>query len=256
MKKILILSYLEGASKIEFVGRIGGNYALERQVADVNACVEALVNEGVKAYVCDLYQKGREIFPRDLTKLAETVKTSDLEALCKEGLDGVFLIGAHAKNGAGNAFYTYTVNEVSWFSYRLNGMEMGDIGIAAAYFGVFGIPVLLVTGDDGAAREAEELLKTVETAQVKKATCRNYATCLSEEEAERLLKEKSVSSLQLIKTATPFCVGKPYTIEVTYSRVDFCDECMHYYIGRAERISPLTVRRTLEEIHGIHDLKF
>ena len=180
MKKILILSYLEGASRIEFVGRIGGNYAIERQVCDVNACVETLVSHGAEVYVCDLYQKGREIFPRDLTEKAKVVKTPELEELCKSGLDGVFVIGAHAKNGAGNAFYTYTVNEVSWFSYSLNGAELGDIGIAHAYFGYFGIPVLLVSGDDGACREAEEIIKGVVTAIVKKATCRNYATCLLE----------------------------------------------------------------------------
>jgi D-amino peptidase len=255
MKKILILSYLEGASRIEFVGRIGGNYAIERQVCDVNACVETLVSHGAEVYVCDLYQKGREIFPRDLTEKAKVVKTPDLEELCKSGLDGVFLIGAHAKNGAGNAFYTYTVNEVSWFSYSLNGAELGDIGIAHAYFGYFGIPVLLVSGDDGACREAEEGIKGVVTAIVKKATCRNYATCLLEEDAKKVLEEKSVEALEKIGEISPCPKANAYEIEVTYSRVDYCDECMFYYIGRAERVSPIKVRRKLEVLHGIHDLK-
>lgn len=255
MKKILIMSYLEGATKVEFVGRIGGNFAIERQVADVNVCVETLVSHGVETYVCDVFQKGREIFPRDLSDKAKVVKPSELEQLCKDGLDGVFLVGIHAKNGAGDAFYTYTVNEVSWFSYSLNGVERGDIGMAATYFGNFDIPVLLVTGDDGATREAEQELGEIVTATVKKATCRNYAVCLSEEESTALLQEKSKQAIESIGKIKPFPVQKPFVIEVIYSRVDYCDECMHYYIGRAERLSPIKVRRTLDEIHSFFDLK-
>lgn len=256
MKKVLIVMYLEGASLIEYAGRIGGNYAIERIVSDVNVVAETLTNEGVKAYVCDIYAKGREIAERDLTDKAERVKTADLETLCKAGLDGVYLVGAHAKNGAANAFYSYTVNEVSWFAYRLNGRELGDIGMAAAYFGAFNIPIAFVSGDNGACAEAKEISETIVTAKVKTCKHRNVAACLSAVDSETLLREKSKEALNALDKAAPFLVAKPYTIEVTYSRVDFCDECMRYYIGLAERISPLIVRRTLEEIHAFKDLRF
>lgn len=256
MKKILIIMYLEGASCIEFVGRIGGNYAIERVVSDVNAVAQTLTSEGATVFVCDIYAKGREIYDKNLTNQAERVNTVDLEKLCKAGLDGVYLVGAHAKNGAPNAFYSYTVNEVAWFAYRLNGKELGDIGMAAAYFGAFGIPVVFVSGDNGACAEAKEISETIVTAQVKSCVHRNIATCLSAEDAETLLREKSKETFGVLDKVQPFVQQKPYTIEVTYNRVDFCDECMSYYIGVAERISPLIVRRTIEEIHAFKDLRF
>ena len=255
-KKILIMMYLEGASCIEFAGRIGGNFAIERVVFDVNTVVETLVVQNVEVYVCDVYQKGREIAERNLTDKSKRVPTAKLEELCNAGLDGVFLVGAHAKNGAPNAFYSYTVNEVSWFQYRLNGLELGDIGIAATYFGTFGIPVLFVSGDNGACNEAAGLINGITCAQVKTSRYRNLATCLSSTEAKVLLQEKTSEAVAKISTIQPYTTQKPYVIEVTYSRVDFCDECMRYYISVAERVDALNVRRSLDEIHGINDLRF
>lgn len=255
MKKILVMMYQEGASGLESC-RMGSNFALRRMVADANTAIETFADLGAEVYVCDVYAKGRDIAEEELSSRAQKISLQDLEGLCESGLCGVALIGAHAKNGAAEAFYSYTVNETAWHEYRLNDVVLGDIGIAAAYFGSFGVPIIVLSGDKGACVEACTLLgDSLPVAQVKVATKRNVAKSIPLDSAALEIATACQKGFSEISNRKPLVFQAPYKVSVTYNRVDYCDDCMFYNFGVAKRVAPLVAEKMIEKIHKYGDLR-
>jgi len=80
------------------------------------------------------------------------------ESLLDESYSGVLLIGHHAKAGTLNGFLDHTRSGRSWFSLRVNGEDVGEIWLAAAYAGHFRVPLIMVTGDE--ARTVRTVIQT------------------------------------------------------------------------------------------------
>lgn len=255
--KVLIMMYQEGASGLDGGNRKGGNYALRCMVHDANVVADAFSEMGISPVICDVYGVGRDIFAEEMTPNATKISIADVPALCRSGeLIGAVMTGQHARNGAPHAFMSFTVNEVAWFEYRLNGVVMGDIGIGAAFLGAFGVPVLAVCGDKAACLEAKELLGDISCAEVKSAQIRNWAKCLPQKDADELLANVCKQAFERFAEVSPLIVQAPYHVSVTFGRADFADDCIMYNDGRAKRITPLICEKTTEKIEKYMDVKF
>ena len=260
-KKFVIMLYEEGASlnqKTQWVGRFGSTLSLQRMVADCNAAVDAIVSMGAQAYVCDVYNLGRDVIEKELSPQANQVTVQDLKKLCESGIDGAIFIGAHAMNSAPNAFASYSIMEATWQKYSVNGKEYGAIGYNTIFFGAYNIPVVAVSGDVAAVRECQELVGDIPAVAVKKARSRNTAESLmsSEEAKEQIVKACKIG-IENCKEYKPYTVQAPYVIQVEYKRADYCDEAIWAYIskGGLTRISTLVAEKHLEKIVNYNDLR-
>ncbi len=74
-----------------------------------------------------------------------------------EGLTRVsvpqFFIGYHASAGNIGGITAHTVSGGDLFSVKINGMEMTEGGMNALIAGHFGVPVVMISGDEAAERE-------------------------------------------------------------------------------------------------------
>ena len=81
-----------------------------------------------------------------------------------EGFDGAFFIGYHARAGGSDG----VGNESNWgreiIEVRMNGNPVGEAEVNAAVAGYFGVPVIMVSGDDCFCNEIKKTLSTVEVA--------------------------------------------------------------------------------------------
>ena len=260
-KKFIVMLYEEGASitqKDQWVGRFGSTKSLQRMVADANTAVDAIVSTGADAYVCDVYNAGRDIIDNELTKKAKRISTAELKKLCKEGVDGAILIGTHAMNSAPNAFGSYSIVEATWQKYTVNGKEYGDIGFAAIFFGAYNVPIVAVSGDEAAVKECQELVGEIPCAIVKKAIKRNVAVATTMgEESERLITSVCSEGIKNCKNYKPYAISAPYSIQVEYKRADYCDEAIWCYIDRGglNRIATLVAEKIVEKIENYNDLR-
>jgi len=121
-------------------------------------------------------------------------------------VDGFMLPGHHAKGGTPGAFLPHAWS-LTWADFRINGQSVGEIGIEACYAAHFGVPLVLVQGDEAACREAEAQFPGVVTAAVKRAldpdTCAgsdpDTAHCLTAakvREAIAKTREKAIASVR------------------------------------------------------------
>jgi D-amino peptidase len=167
------------------------------------------------------------------------------------GLDqtfqAAFFVGAHAMAGTAKAFLEHTQSSKAWLNYSVNGRSFGELGQFGAYCGSFGIPVVLVTGDEAACREAAEFFPGCEAVSVKRATSRNSAICIHPQKAQEMIRAGAQRALKrakpvLARVVKPFVVKFPAQVVMEYMRTDFADG-MASKRG-VERVNSRTVRWT------------
>ena len=152
----------------------------------------------------------------------------------------LLLIGHHAKAGTLDAFLDHTRNGPTWSALRINGDEVGEIYLAAAYAGHFGVPLAMVTGDEAACREARSVSQGVVTVPVKCAIGRAAALCVPPDAARSRMREAASRAMAQAAELSPLHINVPAVIEVVYRRSDYADAAMA--CSRYERVDARTVR--------------
>lgn len=258
--KIYILADMEGISgirKMEQVQSDSSEYgpACKLMMADINAAIDAAFAAGATEVVaCDTHGGGGQINLADMDPRAsyEIPNAGLMMPSLDKSFAGVVLLGHHARAGTLNGFLDHTMSSASWFEFRINGQEVGEIGIEAAYAAHFGVPVIAVSGDETTAAEARALLGEVECAVVKRGIGRNRAHCCSIAEAHRRIRETVAKAVREVKRFTPWTPELPATLELTLYRSDMADG---YATHRGvERIGPRTVRAQITSLLDIRIL--
>jgi D-amino peptidase len=146
-----------------------------------------------------------------------------------ESIDGVIFVGYHARQGSPNAICDHTWSSSCVTNLWLNETLVGEFGLNGALAGYYGVPVIMVTGDQTACEQTVELLGEVETAVVKQATGRYAAECLVPEVAHKLISNAarlSISNLSRGKAPEPFIVDTPVLVTVEFRSSDMADRAL------------------------------
>ena len=253
--KIFIMTDLEGISGVSRKAQVDQSdpYALERLMADVNAAVRGAIDGGAdEVYVEDGHGTGRNFIPGQLDPRAVHVGSYGTRPTDMTGTDAVFVIGTHAMAGTQNAFLDHTQSSERWHNYFVNGKRCGELAQEAIYAGVFGAPVVMVSGDFAACAEARQFFGNIQTAVVKYADCRNSARCIPDEEAERLIYEAARDAVGLAGKIKPYRISLPAEIKVEFNRSDYCDEAVQW--SNAERLDARTLRKVIDRIDAYLDI--
>lgn len=187
-------------------------------LGEVNAAVEgALAAGAARVVVNDSHWNMRNLRIEELHPAAELISGSPKPFSMVQGLDASFdaalFVGYHAMSGTSPASIDHTYTDAIHHVW-LNGREVGEIGINAAFAGFHGVPVALVTGDQLATAEARALLGEVATVQVKEAYSRSAARCLPVAEARRLVREGARAALA--QRRGPLRFDAPYALKVEF----------------------------------------
>nr|MBC7245154.1 M55 family metallopeptidase [Chloroflexota bacterium] len=225
MKKIYISADMEGVSGVvNFAQTSSKEKEYERacnlMADEVNAAIEGALAAGVtEVLVNDAHGSMRNILHEKLNPVAQLISGSpkplSMMQGVDEGCDAAFFIGYHAQAGAMygvlNHVYSGRVHSVA-----LNGRLVGELGLNAALAGHFGVPVILVTGDESLVEEARSLLGDIETVAVKRAYGMRAARCLAPSRVHNLIKEAARRAVQ--KGGLPFVVSPPLTLTVSFQQ--------------------------------------
>ena len=256
--KIYIHTDLEGVSGIdtaEMVERDGPRFreCCELLMGDLNAAVDGAFAGGADhVTVLDSHGGGANFILDLLDKRAErdTKPNKKWWGILDASYAGTFFIGAHAMSGTQNAFLDHTQSSVSWHDYRIHGRRMGELAQWALVAGHFGVPMLMVAGDEAACAEAREFFSPVETAAVKRGIGRNRAQAVELKEARQRIREAARRAVGLVGKAKPFTLKKPLEIVLEFNRSDYCDGAC----GRAgiERLDARTIRWATDSALEFH----
>lgn len=221
--KVFISTDLEGVSGVVNTQEQcspGGRYYEEARrllTAEVNAAVEGLLEAGAQEIVVLDGHAGGLYFP-DLHPEAKAIIGNPLPVHCgvDQSYDAYVLIGRHAMAGTYSGVLDHTQSSATIVNYWLNGKLIGEIGTGAALAGQFGVPTILVTGDEAATQEAQALLGDVEVVAVKKGLSRGAALCLAPAKARQLIREAAARALQRLSDFKPFVIPPPYELKIEF----------------------------------------
>lgn len=251
--RIYINTDMEGVTGIdsyEMIQRDGARFGECRKLLmeDVNAAVEGAFAGGAdEVWVLDGHGGGKNFVPGMLDRRAvqDPREKKKWWAAMDETFDGTFIIGVHAMAGTINAFLDHTMNSTAWHHYRINGTRYGEMEMWGTIAGHYGIPVLMVSGDETACAEAKAFFRTIETAAVKRAVGRNRAECIPADEARARIREAAKRAVSLIGKVKPVVPPKRLEITLEYNRADFCDSGAKK--PGVERVDAYTIRKVTED---------
>jgi D-amino peptidase len=196
---------------------------------EINASIEGALTAGAEAIlVNEGHGKHRNVLPEQLHTAAHLL--TGREKLLHymhgvEGYDGMFMIGYHA-----GPYHTRAVLSHTFHAYDLtvNGRRLSEIGMGMALAGHYGVPTLLVTGDEAACEEARALVPAVETVAVKQGISSVAAIHLHPQVAQARIREAAARALQRVNEISPFTLEPPFTIEIQLYSTLMAD--MHEYV--------------------------
>ena len=140
---------------------------------DANAAIRGAFEGGAtEVVVNDSHGSQRNILPEDLDPRVRLISHSFKRHGMMEGLDStydaVIFVGYHARAGSPRGVFAHTGSGVLR-DLRINGQPVGEGGMNAFMARWFGVPVILVTGDDVAVAEQRETVPEVRGVVVKRA---------------------------------------------------------------------------------------
>jgi D-amino peptidase len=234
--KLMIAVDMEGATGVfswEHVDPKTAEYQRFRRLltADVNAAIEGALAEGVgDIVVTDGHWNSGNVLIEDLNPHARlnggTPSPFSMVQGAQEGIDAVFFVGYHARMGTASAILDHTWSASKVANVWLNGRVVGETGLNGAVCGEFGAPVLLITGDQAVAAEAQDWIPGIETAIVKIACGRCAARCLPPDQAQAVIRSAAQRAVKRFLTGqgpAPMQVAKPTKIRIEFANSQLGD---------------------------------
>lgn len=177
------------------------NYERGRKImtAETNYVIDAAFKFGYESILInDSHSKMNNILIDQLHPEAELITGNVKPFSMMQGLDktfdGVMFIGYHARAGQFGVM-SHAMNHAVR-NFYINDNPIGEMGFNTYVAGFFGVPVLLVSGDDQAVQEAKELISNVTTVAVKETISRSAVKSLTPKKAGTLLTEKVTQALE------------------------------------------------------------
>jgi len=248
--KVYISADMEGVVGVvtgDQLGPSGFEYAKARELmtAEVNAAIEgALAAGATEIVISDSHGNGENLLLEKLPQDVLLIRSWPRPLMMMEGIDASFdaaiFIGYHASTTNSAGVRAHTISSARLADIRLNGTSVPEAGINAAIAGHFGVPVVMISGDDVIIEEARSHLGDIEGAVVKEAISFHSAKTLMPEAAFDLIREKVTTALQRLDDFAPYELETPITLDVRFK--NYRPSEMLAYLSIVERTDSHSIR--------------
>jgi D-amino peptidase len=218
-KKIYVMTDLEGASGVyKFTQTRETNTPLaikarEYFMGDLAAVVRGL-RDGGATDILVLDGHGNQAVIPELMEPGAKYLTGLPRQGWLTGLDGSFSgmvwVGQHAMMGTTDGVLSHTQSSKTENRYWYNGVESGELAQGAAIAGYYGVPPILVTGDEAACREARQFFgETCVTVAVKQGVARESAILYPFAETRAALYQGAKRAIAALLQCKPYKIETP-----------------------------------------------
>ncbi len=248
--KVFISVDMEGIGGVvtsEQLGPSGFEYAKFREymTAEALAAIAGAREAGATEFVvADAHGNMQNLlidrFPAGVT----IIRGAPRPLMMMEGIDSSFsavmFIGYHSGTTNTQGVRAHTISSASFAAVRLNGQPMSESGINAIIAGNFGVPVVLVSGDEQAVGEVQKMIANVEGAVVKRSISFHAAAVMTPEASQALVRVKAKAAILRLKEFKSLPARGPFQLELTYK--SYTPAEMMSYLPGTERTDAHTIR--------------
>ena len=225
--KVFLAVDMEGSTGLErleeiFRGLPGFDLFRQIMAGDANAVVQGAIEGGATEVVMsDSHGYMCNIKPGDVMPGVRLLRGQLRREWCQmKGFDGTFdaviMIGFHAKSGTTDAILAHT-----WITgfrdVRVNGQSVPEPSLNGYLAGAFGVPVVMLSGDDRAVEQARPVLGDIHYAELKKSTGFFSGVHLPIDKSRELLKRTARDAVRAASKIPPIKCELPVEIEIDLS---------------------------------------
>ncbi|CAM5247135.1 Peptide ABC transporter substrate-binding protein OS=Streptomyces alboniger OX=132473 GN=CP975_30165 PE=4 SV=1 [Streptomyces alboniger] len=223
--KILISADMEGATGVTWPADVlPGTAQWERCrslfTSDVNAAVLGFFDGGAdEVLINEAHWSMRNLLLEKLDERAEMLtgrhkSLSMVEGVQHGDVDGIAFVGYHAGAGMeGVLAHTYLANQIT--GVWVNGVRASEGLLNSHVVAEFGVPVVLVTGDDLACEDALGYAPGALKVAVKDHVSRYAAVCRTPARTAADIRAAAKEAAALAGRGEPVAAG-PFTVEVEF----------------------------------------
>jgi D-amino peptidase len=214
---------------------------------ETNAAIAGARAGGARSFVVNEGHGGNlfaNLLPWQLDQDAILIRGYPKPMVMSTAIDSTFgaliFTAAHANAGGGGVMsHTYAFDRFS-----VNGQLLNEPGINALVAGEFGVPLVMVAGDDMVVEETRKLFPSIVGVIVKTAVGGNAAITWSPKRVQQMLRDSTTAAVRRAQAGQfkPFVLPKPYRVEFTL-RATYPEE---YVTG----VDQLMQRYRLEKVQG------
>lgn len=248
--KVYISVDMEGVAGVvtgDHLGPSGFEYQSAREwtTNEVLTAIEAARSAGAtEILVSDSHGNGENILIDKLPKDIQIVRSWPRPLMMMQGIDESFdaaiFIGYHSSTHNTKGVRAHTISSGRLTDIRLNGTSVPEAVINAAIAGHFGVPVVMISGDDAIVEEAKQLLGDVEGAVVKWAYSFHSARTMTPRAANDVIGETVKRALGRISEFKPYEVTTPVELEISFK--NYLPSLLLEYLPIVERIDSHSIR--------------
>ncbi len=234
--------------------------AREWMTGELLAAIQAAREAGVtEILVSDSHGNGENLLidrlPDDVLVVRSWPRPLGMMQGIDSTFDAVIFLGYHTGTSNPDGVRAHTFSSARLADVRLNGTSMPEAGVNAAIAGKFGVPVIMVSGDDAVVEQVRQIVGDVEGAVVKWNYSFHSAKTMTPSASYRLIGETVKKALARLDDFKPFVLPGPVTLDVRFK--NYRPSQILAYLPIVERTDSHSIRFVGEDMVEIsHFLQF
>lgn len=253
--KVYISADMEGVTGAVTGDQLGpGGFEYQRfrefMTNEVLAAIRGARAAGATEFlVSDSHGNGENLLidrlPKDVQVVRSWPRPLGMMGGLDESFDAVFFIGYHTSTSNTEGVRAHTFSSATLTDVRINGDSVAEAGFNAAIAGHFGVPVVLVSGDDAIVAETKAYVgDEVEGAVVKWATSFHSARTLTPEAGVEVIERAAERAIRRLADFEPFRLDREGDVELEIRFKHYRQAEMLSYLSTVERVDAHAVRFT------------
>ena len=225
--RVFISADMEGIGGVvsgEQLGPTAFEYTRFREfmTEEVLAAIDAARAAGATEFVvADSHGNFQNLLVEKFPKDVAIVRGGPRPLGMMQGIDGSFaavmFIGYHSGTTNPSGVRAHTISSARLADIRINGASMSEAGINAAVAAHFGVPVVMISGDEAAVAEARKNIGSeIEAAVVKESYGFHAAKTLTPEASREKIREAVTRAVKNLPRLKPLTVKTPVTLEIRF----------------------------------------
>jgi D-amino peptidase len=192
-----------------------------------------------------------DMFPPDVRLIRGSPRRLTMMAGIDRTFDAVIFIGYHASTNNLHGVRAHTFSSARLTRVALNGTVVTEGAYNAAIAGHFGVPVVMISGDDAAVAEVRSLVGNIEGFETKKSLGFHSANSLTPEASIAGIAQKVKAALARRGDFKPYVVAAPITLDVSFKH--YMPAEVLAYLKIVQRVDSHSIRYVGQDMVEVSD---
>ena len=185
------------------------------------AAIEAAKEAGAtEIVVADAHGNGENLlidqFPPDVRVIRSWPRRLGMVAGIDASVNAAIFIGYHAGTNNVTGVRAHTFSSANLTRVALNGTNVTEGSWNAAIAGHFGVPIVMMSGDDAAIEEVGKLVGAMEAAETKRSLGFHSANTITPQASYALIRQRVGAAFARLGDFKPHKVQTPVTVDVSF----------------------------------------